>query len=165
MAVLATDTNGFADISGWELVTCRRVSGPPIRFTGRLVARRSLRTKSGQSLFIDLWQRRKGTLSIAFSRRCGADWSADIVNARTLPHAIQLVEDLCAAPPEAPDGPQDSPDGAETAPQTPVSTGDTAQALMVACRAASEDALFRDLAGLVLDDWLALDEAQALTLE
>lgn len=129
-----------------ELTQCLRVGSPPYRFTGRcLASNRVALCGTDVSLFIDLWERRRGGYTIAFSRWIGDAWCPDACNVPTLEAAMDLMEEICTT--------QDV--------SCHASVGDASLNLVdqIAQTAVLYDqlTLFQQLAGRALDGWTDLE--------
>jgi hypothetical protein len=130
-----------------EVTQCLRVGSPPYRFSGRRLAHDRVAPGGDVVLFIDLWQRRKGGYTIAFSRWTGAAWCPDACNAPTLEVAMDVLETICA-----------TQDPSRSAPRTALDSpliDQIAQAALVH----DQFNRFQQLAGRALDAWTDLENA------
>lgn len=75
-----------------EMIVCRRLDGPPLRFKGRLLTHHVNPT---EDLFVALWQRVSGGYVVCFSNWSRAEWRPDAVRVETLDDALCELEAVC----------------------------------------------------------------------
>lgn len=127
-----------------EIIQCLRVGRPPYRFSGHRLAHDQVALDDGVLLFIELWQRRRGGYTLAFSRWTGEGWSPDACNVTTIEAAMDAVENICAT--QTPSGP-----GLSSEQDSPLIDQISKVALLQ-----NQIERFRHLAGRTLDVWIDL---------
>lgn len=131
-----------------EIIQCLRVGSPPYRFSGQSLARNEVALEDDSTLlFIEIWQRRKGGYTLAFSRWTGESWSPDASNAPTLAEAMDTLEHICAT--------QNVSAVVPSADTAPPLISQIAKAVMVQ----NQMNMFQQLAGHALDRWTDLESS------
>lgn len=129
-----------------EISQCLRVGAPPYRFSGYwLASHKAMSGPASVPLFIDLWQRRRGGFTIAFSRWTGEAWCPDACNAASLEAAMDLLEEICAT--------QGEIFHAQAGPAFCDLAGRIAEAAIFH----EQLSTFRHLAGRAMDDWMDIE--------
>ena len=87
-------------LMAWEQVSLDRLSGDPLCFSARQVARHWNRLYSGERVTISLWQRKKTGFAVSFTACVGGRLLTQSSVVDSLGDAICFLEDYCTRLPE-----------------------------------------------------------------
>jgi len=84
----------------WEQVSLDRISGAPLCFSARRIARHWSRLYSGEPVSISLWQHKKPGFAMSFTVCVAGQLTTQSVVADSLSESICYLEDYCSGLPE-----------------------------------------------------------------